>query len=279
MLKAKDNHLKKLVQENLFRTIAASLISQFRKSGFDDGALVGFCSEVLDAITDESTKTRRTSDGRLEPYENRSAGECLDVPVAIAPEIHIRPFAQNDHGELKKWMLEERIRNSLAIYSLQLILNRPTKAFAKSKCALFCIARLPRNRPIGLVGLLNIDQSSKQGELVKMIGDPRERGKGYASSATRYVINYGFSCLGLNRIYLHTLDGNSKNINLNCSLGFSFEGVLRRAALIGDQLRDVIIMGMLQEECPSPVEDVSRYVFDSARLLNNGGKPKRIHTA
>ena len=84
-----------------------------------------------------------------------------------------------------------------------------------------------------------------------MIGEPSARGKGYAGRATRTVIDYGFDVLGLNRIYLHTLDGNIKNIRLNQSLGFKFEGLLQQAVQIDDKLRDVAIMALLKSHRPS----------------------------
>jgi len=77
------------------------------------------------------------------------------------------------------------------------------------------------------------------------------RSRRSASNATKVVIDYGFEVLGLNRIYLYTLDGNMKNIRLNQSLGFKFEGLLQQAVQIDGRLRDVAIMALLKSERPS----------------------------
>ena len=102
--------------------------------------------------------------------------------------------------------------------------------------------------PFGLFGFISIDPVTRDGELIKMIGDPKERGKGFARKATEHVIQRAFSVLGLNRIHLCTIDGNMKNIQLNDSLRFRFEGLLRRSAWVSGRLCDVVVMGLLREE-------------------------------
>jgi len=48
------------------------------------------------------------------------------------------------------------------------------------------------------------------------------------------------------RVYLCTLDGNLRNISLNQSLGFSFEGLLKQAVRVENELRDVAIMALVK---------------------------------
>jgi len=100
------------------------------------------------------------------------------------------------------------------------------------------------NLPIGLMAFLNYDRKYKKAELRKLIGVPKLRGKGLGKEATKYWIQYGFTELGLNKIYLNTVDTNIRNIKLNEELGFKVEGILRNEILIDGNYHDVLRMGL-----------------------------------
>ncbi len=100
------------------------------------------------------------------------------------------------------------------------------------------------NLPIGLMAYLNYDNEYKKAELRKLIGVPKLRGKGLGKEATKYWIQYGFKELGLNKIYLNTVDTNIRNIKLNEELGFKVEGILRNEVLIDGAYHDVLRMGL-----------------------------------
>jgi len=94
------------------------------------------------------------------------------------------------------------------------------------------------------MAFLNYDRKYKKAELRKLIGVPKLRGKGLGKEATKYWIQYGFTELGLNKIYLNTVDTNIRNIKLNEELGFKVEGILRNEILIDGNYHDVLRMGL-----------------------------------
>ena len=57
-------------------------------------------------------------------------------------------------------------------------------------------------------------------------------------------MQYGIHGLKLKKIYLNTLDTNIKNIRLNEELGFRVEGILRNEIRVGQQVKDVLRMGL-----------------------------------
>ena len=109
------------------------------------------------------------------------------------------------------------------------------------------IITLPDHQPIGAVAYLDYDKRQHKAELRKLIGEPLMRGKGYAKEATQLWIQYGFSTLGLKKIYLNTLDTNIRKIQLNEELGFKVEGILRNEVLVEGAYRDVLRMGLCFE--------------------------------
>ena len=100
------------------------------------------------------------------------------------------------------------------------------------------------DRPIGAVAFLDIDPEQKRAELRKLIGERWARGQGFAEEATRLWIRYGSEQLGLEKIYVSTLQTHLRNIQLNESIGFKVEGLLHNEVLIGERRFDVLRMGL-----------------------------------
>lgn len=80
------------------------------------------------------------------------------------------------------------------------------------------------------------------------------RGRGLGREETRLVLSWGFDVLGLHRIQLEVLAGNSRAINCYLACGFRQEGVRRGAELYPDGWKDLIIMGMLRPEYAAGVK-------------------------
>lgn len=78
------------------------------------------------------------------------------------------------------------------------------------------------------------------------------RGRGYGREAMSLVMKFAFTPapqgLGLHRLELNVLSINPRAKMLYESLGFIQEGVLRDAALDGDDYCDVIVMSILKDE-------------------------------
>lgn len=85
----------------------------------------------------------------------------------------------------------------------------------------------------------------KKSELRKLIGEPIYRGKGFGKEATKLWIQYGISNLGLQKIYLNTLQTNVRNIRLNQELGFKVEGIFRNECIIDGKKFDLLRMGLV----------------------------------
>ena len=110
--------------------------------------------------------------------------------------------------------------------------------------------------PIGAVAFLSIDPVQRRAELRKLIGQKSARGKGYAEEATHLWIRYGAQQLGLEKIYVSTLQTHIRNVQLNERIGFKMEGLLRREVTIDGKRYDILRMGLCIEEYEAaiPVE-------------------------
>lgn len=105
----------------------------------------------------------------------------------------------------------------------------------------------PGPKPIGRIVLADIEEGWKA-ELWRIyIADPALRGRGLGKQAILAVMDFCFHELKLRRLYLDHYTGNPAGY-LYQSLGFQYEGVLRKNCRKNGILYDVHLMSMLKEE-------------------------------
>lgn len=103
------------------------------------------------------------------------------------------------------------------------------------------------DEPIGRIVLADIEEGWKA-ELWRIyIADTKLRGKGLGKEAMQAMMDYCFDQLKLERLYLDHYTGNPAAY-LYQSLGFKYEGVLRKNCRKNGVLYDVHLMSMLRDE-------------------------------
>lgn len=102
-------------------------------------------------------------------------------------------------------------------------------------------------KPIGFMGLSNIDKPSKKAEVFIIIGDDEYRGKGYGKKSLKYLLNYGFEKLGMQKLYLGVFEKNKSAIFCYKSVGFKEEGVLKKDAFFNGRYHDLIMMAIFKD--------------------------------
>jgi len=72
------------------------------------------------------------------------------------------------------------------------------------------------------------------------------RGRGLGQEITRLVLAWAFGVLGVHRVELEVLAGNSRAIGCYRACGFGQEGIRHQAVLYPDGWKDLILMAVLQ---------------------------------
>lgn len=104
-------------------------------------------------------------------------------------------------------------------------------------------------KPIGLVAL-NI-QCRNAGGGVGVLGFLLEKQhwrKGYASEATKRLLDYGFDQLGLHKISAQPESRNRRSLRLLRNIGMRREGVLRKEGFIDNEWRDISLYSILKDQ-------------------------------
>lgn len=117
--------------------------------------------------------------------------------------ISIRKMKKEDIPLKVKWINDEQ-NNQFLHYDLPLEQSKTEVWYEKIK------DRLDRydgiieadGNPVGVIGILEIKEN--QGEYYITLGEPSYKGKGIATEATRQILQFAFTELGLDKVYLYT---------------------------------------------------------------------------
>jgi RimJ/RimL family protein N-acetyltransferase len=151
-----------------------------------------------------------------------------------------------------RWMNDLRVTRTLSSNRLPMTLEREKQWFDGASVtnseAVFTMYVLENMRPIGNVGLHDIDRDSRTAEFGIVIGEVDEWGKGYGTEAAMMMVRYGFDILGLHNIQLRCYAHNPGGLKAYERAGFKYVGVRRQAKRIGRQMVDEHIMDILSTE-------------------------------
>jgi RimJ/RimL family protein N-acetyltransferase len=112
----------------------------------------------------------------------------------------------------------------------------------------FVICLLVDGRPIGTIGLEEVNLHDGRAEFGIAIGERSEWDKGYGTDATRAICDFGFGELRLERIGLSVYAGNDRARRAYEKAGFTHEGTMRHAHFARGTHHDVHVMGIIREE-------------------------------
>ncbi len=154
----------------------------------------------------------------------------------------------------QKWDTDFEINRTT--YSVRPVtLEEETDAYERyirdKNTVLFTIYERGSWRPIGKTYLSLA--SHTEAEFGIVIGEKDCQGQGYGTEATRLVLDYGFTILGLHNIMLTVFEYNPGGIKANEKAGFRVIGRRRQARWMNGRFWDVIYMDCLAGEFESPV--------------------------
>jgi RimJ/RimL family protein N-acetyltransferase len=177
----------------------------------------------------------------LPPFE--AADRSVQELPLRSSRLRIRAaIAASDTPLFERWLADDYGRHFLL--SCATAQHLDVAALLGSEHNHVGIIELDDGTPIGAMAFLDIDLAQRRAELRKLVGERTARGKGYAEEATALWIKYGVETLGLEKLFVSTLQTHLRNIKLNEAVGFRVEGVLRGEVLLGGERHDVLRMGL-----------------------------------
>lgn len=170
-------------------------------------------------------------------------------------DLVIRPSRWDDLVLFDRWERDPAVTEFFSIGDGQTMEEVTRKYIADEEnpqAAQFtiCLKGQPggvQEKPIGRIVMADIEEGWKA-ELWRIyIADTALRGRGLGKQAMLAVMELCFDQWGLERLYLDHYTGNPAS-HLYLSLGFRYEGVLRKNCRKNGILHDVHLMSMLRDE-------------------------------
>lgn len=103
---------------------------------------------------------------------------------------------------------------------------------------------------VGVAFLHSIDEADRKARFAIGMFSPQFIGKGLGSEATRLVLSYAFTDMGLHRVDLHVLEFNAAARRSYERCGFAVEGRERESCWLAGRWYDDLVMGILAHEFP-----------------------------
>jgi diamine N-acetyltransferase len=120
----------------------------------------------------------------------------------------------------------------------------------------FAIYRLPDLLPIGHANLRDFMNPHGTAEFGITIGEAGERGRGFGTEATRLLLDYAFTVLGVHNVWLDTPAYNVGAIRAYEKAGFREIGRWRGARVLAGRRFDVVLMDCIADEFVPPARRV-----------------------
>jgi RimJ/RimL family protein N-acetyltransferase len=115
----------------------------------------------------------------------------------------------------------------------------------------FVICLLEDDRPIGTIGLEEIDHANGSSAVGIMIGEKALWGRGLGTDAMNAIVDFAFGELRLERVWLQVYDYNERGRRSYEKAGFRVEGRSRHAVYHRGRHHDVDVMAILRDEWAS----------------------------
>lgn len=233
--------MDKNVPQPTIQAFSRSIYKEATKYGFSQIDIIKLINELMGLCNDGDTEPAEGEPdlGFLRDVDPQQVNE---LPLTTE-HVHIRAYdADADRELLEAWLPDRYGRFFLLScataqeITIETLVDSPRNHLG--------IVTLPDGTPIGAMAYLDHSRKQKRAELRKLIGAPEARGKGLAARATRLWIQYGIHGLGLEKIYVSTLQTQIANIKLNETIGFQVEGLLTNEVLIDGERCDVLRMGL-----------------------------------
>ena len=178
-------------------------------------------------------------------------------PLIAHGSVYLRPADREDLPLFVRWFNDRRTSRTLGLVAPMSLameegwFERTVAAQGKDGYH-FTVCLLEDDRPIGTIGLFDLDLRNGSAGLGISVGDPGDTGRGRGSDALVALVGWAFATLRLERVWLEVYDFNPRARAVYERVGFVHEGTQRHAIFREGRFVDVHLMAVLADESPPP---------------------------
>ena len=161
-------------------------------------------------------------------------------------KIYLRPIIKEDIHVLNEWKNDEETYRYLGGGFMPTSINQQEKwmdsLIDTSGNNKRYIISDQDHKPVGMIGLYDINWIHRNCEIGVYIGDKSAKGKGYGKEACVLIEEFAKNYLNLRKIKLKAVYENEIALNMWNLLGYEKVGQLKEERFINGEYRDVVIM-------------------------------------
>lgn len=172
----------------------------------------------------------------------------------VGDSVILREFRSTDIESVLRIVGDDRVTSWLSFASRDrtqtevMVRNIMERARDRNRTEYYLAIEAKRE----LVGFVRLGMSGTQAAKIGYSVHADHWGRGYASEATRLIVDFGFSVLELHRISAAIGPTNLASVAVVKRLGFSYEGRIRDHVFTNDEWRDSLLYSILVDEWPTP---------------------------
>ena len=245
MNESQSPQLDKDRQEQLLKLVAKSFYKELSNYGVDSSDIVTVSLHLLDHVTQNGKAEKMHGGYYQKELLIKNVNDQWKMKEYLQMDtVRISPLLPGQVGIISKWLEQESIRITYIdflpkeeSYLTDYLFEEPDRKYFAIDYEDFFV---------GIMGAENIDLTHRKLEMKKFVGAPDYSGKGIGKRASFLFLYYAFMIMGFNKVYIHTMDTNIRNINLNSKLGFELEGIFFQEIQKSGNFLDVVRMGLLK---------------------------------
>lgn len=164
-------------------------------------------------------------------------------------EMRIRELRFDDLQTRVQWMNDPKVYSSMH-FDLPVLMDNTISWYERIKNneSRSDVVFIEDERIVAFGGLTSKTEDTKKAELYIFVS-PDSQHSGLGTAATLLLCEWGFTKLGLNKIYLYTNEDNLAAIRVYEKCGFVLEGRLRQEFLTAKgELKDRLYFGLLNSD-------------------------------
>lgn len=161
-------------------------------------------------------------------------------------KIYLRPIIKEDIGFLNKWKNDEEVYKYLGGGYMPTSIDQQMKwldsmidTSGNNKRYIICEQN---NKPIGMVGLYNINWIHRNCEIGIYIGEKDKKCRGYGKESCELIEEFAKQHLNLRKIKLNVVCENNKALKMWLSLGYKKIGEYINERFIEGEYKNLTIM-------------------------------------
>lgn len=165
--------------------------------------------------------------------------------------IYLFPISDEDTDLIIRWRNDKSVQNNFIFrepFTREMHQKWLNEKVATGEVVQFIIAEKATQRKIGTVFLRDINKINLSAEYGIFIGESDARGCGYGTEACKLITDYGFSELGLHRIFLRVFSRNQSAISSYIKAGYVTEGIAKDMVFLDNRFNDIVFMAQINSK-------------------------------